>query len=470
MKRLMTFLALSMMVLTSDAQGLSFSKAENWAAVLEQARVENKYIFLDGAATWCKPCKMMDEKVYPSKAVGKLMNDKFIAVKVQIDKADGDDAYVKSWYGDAEMLKGKYQLTTLPALVFLSPDGELLYRNFGYQDPQKFIETVRFAVSPEASTFKRQLETYKKGVRDYPALPKLIGKMRELLVEDSLANEMVRDYFGNYVDKLTDQKQILTKENAQLADANPGMVKSTDKFFVELKKTPLEESDKLIEWLGGSLALLETMAKKEELYLKLFKNGKMVTAHPDWVKIEKSIHTKYPQLDAGKIIGEFGAYGHPFLNEGFYLKTGDWKRFNAYYQTDVEDKLKRSDWTGINNICWWYYFVPVADKMPLEKALTWASLNVEKAKADPKVSAGDLSGWMDTKAALLYKLGRRREAVTVEQNAVAMLKADNLKNGREADAGCGGLLNSIELMKKGEKIQGGFGVEAVYPANWKLID
>lgn len=466
-----TFLMLGMLALTGSlfAQ-VNFSKSENWAQILKQAKAENKFIFLDGEATWCKPCKMMDDQVYNNKEVGKLLNDKFISVKVQTDKTDDDDALVKAWYKDAEMLKWKYQLTALPALVFLSPDGELLYRSFGFQKANQFITTVKFATSPEASGFKMQIEAYKKGEKDYPKLPKLIGNMRELLVEDSLANVMVKDYFANYVNKMGTKEEVLTKTNAGLVHSNPGIVKSTDKFFLVLMNTPLDTAEKLMEWPGLGLPLLETLAKKEELYMKLFEKGKMVNANANYAKLEKAISSKYPQINAKKVIDDFGVSGYPFLNKGYYIKTNDWKRFNAFYQAEVDDKMRRKNLEGVNDICWWTYFCKVTDKASLELAVKWAGLNIEETKAEPEPDLLNLTGRIDTKAAIIYKLGRRKEAIAVEQSAVDILNADNLKKGRKQDTFCGGLLKTIEKMKKGEKLDGGYGYQVSYAPDWKLLD
>ncbi len=470
MKKLLFSIGLTILSVSLYAQKLDFSKLENWAAVLKQAKAENKFIFLDGMATWCKPCKMMDEKVYSYREVGKLMNDKFLSVKVQIDKTDTDDEYTKSWYRDAEMLNIKYHLSALPALVFLSPDGELLYRSFGFQDASMFMETAKFAMSPEASGFKKQVEAYKAGKRDYPSLPKLIGKMRDLLVEDSLGNMMVKDYFSNYLNKLIVKEEVLTKENAQLIGANPGIVSSKDKFFIELMNTPFNEADKLIDWKGGSLALLENLVKKEELYLKLFKKGQVTIAKPDWKKFETTIKVKYPQVDAKKVIGEFGVAGFPFLNEGFYLKTKDWKRYNEYFNNAVKLHTQNKDWAGINNVCWYDYFCKVTDKASLERALKWADDFIPKYMAEPETSLLTLTGFIDTKASLVYKLGRRKEAMAIEQSAVDMLRADNLQKGRKEYQFCGNLLKVIDTMKEGKKLYDGEVGTVVYPENWKLLN
>ena len=65
------FVMTSMSAQTSF-QGLTLEKA------LEQAKVENKYVFIDCYTSWCGPCKMMAEKILPLKEVGEYMNGKFV--------------------------------------------------------------------------------------------------------------------------------------------------------------------------------------------------------------------------------------------------------------------------------------------------------------------------------------------------------------------------------------------------------
>ena len=52
----------------------------NLEKALEQAKVENKYVFVDCYTSWCGPCKMMAEKILPLKEVGEYMNGKFVCV------------------------------------------------------------------------------------------------------------------------------------------------------------------------------------------------------------------------------------------------------------------------------------------------------------------------------------------------------------------------------------------------------
>ena len=71
---------------TAQETGVQFQNAASWQEILDQAKSENKYILVDCYATWCAPCKYMDKTVFPDKEVAKFVSEKFIAVKIQMDK------------------------------------------------------------------------------------------------------------------------------------------------------------------------------------------------------------------------------------------------------------------------------------------------------------------------------------------------------------------------------------------------
>ena len=91
---------------------------QEWGpAAFEQAQREDKPILLDIGAVWCHWCHVMDRESYEDPATAKVINDHFIAVKVDRDeRPDVDTRYqaaVSSISG-----QGGWPLT-----AFLTPDG-----------------------------------------------------------------------------------------------------------------------------------------------------------------------------------------------------------------------------------------------------------------------------------------------------------------------------------------------------------
>lgn len=118
-------------------KGVQFMKSDKLMPVLEAAKAENKLVFVDFYTTWCLPCKLMDEDVFPDEEFGKFMNDNFISYKVDAEKGGGPD------------LSLLYQVMVFPTLLFLDSDGNVLVRKDGaaYQTELRNLATQAQAES-----------------------------------------------------------------------------------------------------------------------------------------------------------------------------------------------------------------------------------------------------------------------------------------------------------------------------------
>ncbi|GMV96122.1 MAG: hypothetical protein AMXMBFR83_04910 [Phycisphaerae bacterium] len=99
------------------------------AMTLEQARAraeqEQKVVFVDFYATWCGPCKLLDQTTWKDEKVVAWLKEKTIPLKL--------DAEVEMRAADA------YRVTGYPTLVFLRPDGREIGRLEGYLSAAEFI-------------------------------------------------------------------------------------------------------------------------------------------------------------------------------------------------------------------------------------------------------------------------------------------------------------------------------------------
>lgn len=126
----MVLLFTGMLVMVSvfaqtNFQELTLEKA------LEKAKGENKKVFVDCYTVWCGPCKMMAEKVLPLKEVGEYMNERFVCIKIDMEKGEGPG------------LAGKYKVTAYPTFLVLKEDGSLMQRVVGGTlDGKEFIQKV----------------------------------------------------------------------------------------------------------------------------------------------------------------------------------------------------------------------------------------------------------------------------------------------------------------------------------------
>ena len=110
----------------SDAEGIRFTEAA-WKDILKKAKAEKKVIFLDAYASWCGPCKLLQKNVFTKKAVGDFYNEKFINVKMDMEKGEGP------------ALAQVYPLEAYPTLLFIDGNGRVLKKVLGLQTPDDLI-------------------------------------------------------------------------------------------------------------------------------------------------------------------------------------------------------------------------------------------------------------------------------------------------------------------------------------------
>src|SRR5438045_863047 len=93
-----------------------------WSAdAFDKAQRENKPVLLDIGAVWCHWCHVMDRESYENAEIAKLINDNYIAMKVDRDeRPDVDSRYQAA----VQALSGQ---GGWPLTVFLTPDGKPFY-------------------------------------------------------------------------------------------------------------------------------------------------------------------------------------------------------------------------------------------------------------------------------------------------------------------------------------------------------
>ena len=106
--------------------GIQFHKG-SWQQVIEKAQQENKIIFLDMYATWCGPCKRLKSKTFASQDVGNYFNQHFINVAFDAEEGEGLE------------LAEKYGVVEYPTLLFINPQGEVVFSTVGYHDSTELI-------------------------------------------------------------------------------------------------------------------------------------------------------------------------------------------------------------------------------------------------------------------------------------------------------------------------------------------
>jgi thioredoxin-related protein len=399
MKKLLSFLVLAPLI--GLGQGVHFESGLSWQQILAKAKAENKYIFVDCYASWCGPCKKMDQDVYPKDSVGSVVNPRFVCVKVQLDTSKIDDEAVKAWYADAHALMAAYKISAFPTFLFFSPAGELVHRGLGYQQPKDFAQLAMEAVDPHKQYYGL-VTGYRSGDRDYAVMPSLANHAKAYN-DKALADSIAADYLHGYLDKLSNTG-ICTKPNLDFIAGFAKVLTSKDQVFKCIWEHP-ELADTAMHDKDFAKRVMNYMITKEEI-TPLTTLAKKEGKEPDWEMIGRNIQHKY---------------GVAWVEEnvvnakiGWYRAEKDWKNYTKCL-------VRRMDLIGLQNIpndFWgrfslnnsaWDIFLYSDNKEDLEKAMAWSEWVIQR---DPT------GAHMDTKANLLYKLGKKEEALALEAKAV----------------------------------------------------
>jgi thioredoxin-related protein len=432
----------------NDELGIHFVQKLDWKSLQAKARAENKYIFVDCYATWCGPCKKMDAEVYPDEKLRPLMNSRFISLKVQMDETNKDPEDVKKWYAQAKAMQNEFKVTAFPTFLFFAPDGRILHKDLGYKSVDAFITMARDATDPSKQYYSL-LDRYNQGMlppeqlRTLALTAKRFGYNNEAL---SIATE----YKKKFLDPLSTE-ELCTKANLEFINSFPQFINdegSKGKWFTLFYAQPQKVNavSGMNDFAGFYVS---NIIRKEEITDRLWKGGKAINSKPDWKKIEKTISKKYGAKYVKALV--------PAAQIEFYKMTKDWITYanlldNALKENPPTHGQKKfsevvgglasygDDAWGLN-VAAWDLFLYCADKKALEKALTWSDLSIELEKQANGAEKVNVQ-FLDTKANILYRLGRIEEAIALESEALKRVNSVGPFGTEYAGI--------IQKMKKGE--------------------
>ena len=99
----------------------------NWKQALEQAKSENKFVFVDVYATWCGVCKKLKKKSFKDKEAGDYFNKNFVNIAVNGETEEG------------RMIMKKYNINSYPTLLIVDGNGVLKTKQTGFVKPYILI-------------------------------------------------------------------------------------------------------------------------------------------------------------------------------------------------------------------------------------------------------------------------------------------------------------------------------------------
>lgn len=115
---------------------------------LAKANREGKQVIAMVSTSWCAPCKMVMEKVLPTKEAGDYINPRYVFLKYIIDKADPDK------------IADTYGISAFPTYLFLDSTGQEIVRHVGGSNTaEQLIAVIENSMNDPIIELKRKFET-----------------------------------------------------------------------------------------------------------------------------------------------------------------------------------------------------------------------------------------------------------------------------------------------------------------------
>lgn len=201
-QRLAGFLLLTVCFSGIQAQGIEFFTG-TFDDALEQAKLEDKAIFVDAYTTWCGPCKRMSKYVFTEAVVGDFYNANFINMKLDMEKEEG------------MKFRMKYPVSAYPTFYYIQPDGKVLYTTKGGRQPAQFVELGETALAKYDRSGELQ-KKYEEGDRSPETVLKYIKALNR---KGDGGLKVANDYLSGQSDLTTKENLLIINEATLEADS-----------------------------------------------------------------------------------------------------------------------------------------------------------------------------------------------------------------------------------------------------------
>lgn len=126
------------------------------AAAQKVAKEKNQLILVDMFAEWCGWCHRFEREVFPSEVFQKATDD---MVLLRLDTEDK---------GEGTRFQSRYQVTSLPTFLVLTPDLSLAGAIRGYAPAPQFVQMLNDTRAKHAA-FEKRVKNEGAIAKDYPA-------------------------------------------------------------------------------------------------------------------------------------------------------------------------------------------------------------------------------------------------------------------------------------------------------------
>ncbi|MFW5807842.1 MAG: thioredoxin family protein [Spirochaetota bacterium] len=126
-------------------------------AGLKKSRASGKPMIVDFYADWCSWCKVMDEKTFSNPGIRKILKDKFVLVRIDVEK-NQQITYDGRKFSTKEF-QAYMRVSGLPTLAFFDKQGKPITLLPGFVEPRQ-LEHILGYISSECYTRQVTFEQY----------------------------------------------------------------------------------------------------------------------------------------------------------------------------------------------------------------------------------------------------------------------------------------------------------------------
>lgn len=378
MKRILIGALLIGSIGSGFAQNKSIDFEKDFDKALKKAKAENKLVFLDAYASWCGPCKWMSANIFTNDTVADFYNEKFINLKMDMEKGKGKE------------VAKQMEVRAYPTLFFLDAEGNMVHKKVGAsREVQDYIDLGNTAMNPDMrwGALKKK---YDSGQKDREFL-------RQYVEAASSAGAKPEDAVKLYYEGLSDQEMVL------------------DETWQFMKDYDRSVDSKGITFLMANLDRYTSLYDKKEIDDLLYRNNLNhvmgILYQKDFSKRDFDIaiiNVKKHKIHGWEKIALTADAEH-------LRKQGKIKERNELLTLEVMEVFMH-DPQALNSYAW-DIFKQSDDPSELAEALKWA---------ERSLLMDENSATQDTHANLLYKLGRKEEAISSGKKAIELAKEEGI--------------------------------------------
>ncbi|NCI51340.1 thioredoxin family protein [Sediminibacterium roseum] len=394
--------------------GIIFRQFADWSEVRTAAKKENKLIFVDCFTTWCAPCRAMEHDVFSTDTVGSFFNSHFISIRLQFDQTKGDNAHVKSWYGEVKKMDKKFSVDVYPSFLVFDSTGQIVHRGTSYQNVNSFLAFGKTALDPKTRYYSllNQYDLKLLHPEQFPAIIKMSTKFGNV----QYASRLSKDFLSYLVTR--PEEEWYSKEAIAVISDN---IRGKQSRFYKMFTSNPGKVNKVTGGSASSQRVLDTVIGRSflnhavSIYMSQGKEpawdslSKVLTREHDVVTARRNI--LLAKLSYYEVLGDREGYLSCFVElvamNAFDLPASDsWLNYVAYSNIYGDNGNAGTD-----------------DSSKLSAAINWMDGVVSRARDN------HVRGWyftvLDTYFMLLYKGKQVDRALEVASNGLKEAIGDN---------------------------------------------